>query len=880
MADMTSLAANMARFTFKFFSGASTPFGVYEFSGREEICRPYHFDIELVSRDANIDITGQLGSPALLSIRDRSDGTRLVHGLVAAMEQLHTANVFTHYRVQIVPRLWFLGQMRDHRIFQNLSVVQIIQKILKEQGFPGEMQAFKLYYSYKPREYCVQYGETLLHFITRLCEEEGIYFYFEHSETTHCLTFSDREGGPRIAGKSNLRYFPGSGQVPDTTVISRIAFRHRVNSNAATYREWNFTRPKLDLESHKMEAGHEPAPSPRGMMMEQYQYPHLYDSRGDGERYADLQIKRQLTFRKWIEAASDASRYLPGYSFEINEHPRDEINAVWWAVTVTHQGEQPGILEHEAPSGRGLNYQCQVVAIPFWTRYVPAIEHPKDRVIGEQTAIVTGPKGEEIYPDKYGRVKVQFHWDRYGKRDEKTTCWIRVAQGWAGPTYGAMAIPRIDHEVIVSFLEGDPDRPLITGRVYHDLNMPAYELPKHKTRTVFKSMSTPGPKEGARGYNELRIEDMKGKEEIYVHGEKDVNVHVKNDWKEQILNEMHQNVGSFRFTTIGGETHETLKKHRKTELLENDNLTVHADRHIKVNRKWLGRADEEMHLDSGQLMVFSSGEILTLRVGASSITMTPDSICLESPKIYLNCGAGSPAQGTDAAPQLPKDSASTEEADKPKAVIFDKAERQKTEQAGGGGGGGNNEKAADGGHQTVQSQASQNSSTGNNATAHQLSDKGINHLKDIESLRLKPYDDQTGKEISSWTKGATIGYGHLISKDEWNKYKNGITEDQASVLFSDDLQPYLNAVNSNVTSVISQNQFDALTIFSFNIGINSFINSSVLKLINDPTVNTNYSSLESAWKAWNKSHGKEMKGLENRRNSEWNIYSKNDYKTW
>lgn len=200
--------------------------------------------------------------PACLSIADRSGGERLVHGLIREMEQLHTANRFTHYRCSLVPRLWFLGQIRDHRIFQNLSVVEIIQQILKEQGFTADGSSFKLSYSYEPREYCVQYGETDLHFITRLCEEEGIYFYFEHNRDSHCLCFCDREGGPKISGQSDLRFFPGSGQRSDTAVINRLTLHEQVNSNAAAYREWNFRKPRLDLEVRDKEEDKQAAPAP------------------------------------------------------------------------------------------------------------------------------------------------------------------------------------------------------------------------------------------------------------------------------------------------------------------------------------------------------------------------------------------------------------------------------------------------------------------------------------------------------------------------------------------------------------------------------------------------------------------------------------------
>ncbi|MDE7064473.1 MAG: type VI secretion system tip protein VgrG, partial [Desulfovibrionaceae bacterium] len=500
---------------FNFFT-QSGDFAVYSFSGYEEVGHCYEFVIELVSLSAEADLTALLGTPALLSIADRSGANRLVHGLIREMEQLHTGNRFTHYRAVLVPRLWFLRQIIDHRIFQNLSVVDIIQQILKEQGFPADASSFKLSGTYDPREYCVQYGESDLHFISRLCEEEGIYFYFEHARDSHRLCFCDREGGPPIPGENDLRFFQGSGQYSDTAVIRRLNLHERVNSNAMAYKEWNFRKPKLDLNVHEAEEDTLKAPTPPGMLLEQYTYPHLYQLRNPGTRYARLQLQRQLTFRQWIEAEADVARFLPSYTFSIHDHPRQSINAKWWIVRVHHRGEQPGVLEHEAPGGRGLSYSSAVRAIPAATRYIPELVHPKRVVEGVQTAIVTGPEGEEIYPDKYGRVKVQFHWDREGQYNEKTTCWLRVSQGWAGSNYGGMAIPRIGHEVIVSFLEGDPDRPLITGRVYHELNMPPYPLPEHKTQTiVFKSASTPG-KDGARGYNELSIEDKKGEEQIYI----------------------------------------------------------------------------------------------------------------------------------------------------------------------------------------------------------------------------------------------------------------------------------------------------------------------------------------------------------------------------
>ncbi|MDR2819601.1 MAG: type VI secretion system tip protein VgrG, partial [Desulfovibrio sp.] len=495
--------ADTSWFTFTAQSGPPGGFAVYEFSGMEGVCKPYEFQIELVSRSANVDITALLGTPACLSIADRSGGTRLVHGLISQMQQLHTANAFTHYQCVLVPRLWFLGQITDHRIFQNLSVVEIIQRILREQGFKDEEIFFELFYTYKAREYCVQYGETVLHFITRLCEEEGIYFYFEHTENLHCLHLRDYKGGSNIAGEWDIRFFPGSGQVADTAVISRLDLYHGVKSNASMYKEWNFQTPKLDITAKEREPDIQKAPVPPGMLLEQYQYPHLYDERDRGNRYARLQLDRQLTFSKWIECESDVTRFLPGYTFSLHSHPRDDANRDWWIVSVEHRGEQPEVLEHESPDDRGLYYKAKVKALPDDTRFVPETKHKKVRIDGLQSAIVTGPANEEVYCDEYGRVKVQFHWDRLGQHDETTTCWVRVADTWAGTNFGFIQVPRIGQEVMVEFMEGDPDRPVITGRVYNAALRPPWQLPQQKTLSGIQSREF---KAGRR--NQLVLDDM------------------------------------------------------------------------------------------------------------------------------------------------------------------------------------------------------------------------------------------------------------------------------------------------------------------------------------------------------------------------------------
>ena len=623
-----------------------TDFAVYSFTGSESVCRPYEFAIELVHPSPSEDVTAFIGTPALLRIRDKSGADRPVHGLVREMRRLHRGNHLTHYQCNIVPRLWFLGLRRNHRIFQHKSVPDIITCLLEEQNFTAESFAFKCFRDYPAREYCVQYGESDLHFLSRLCEEEGIYFYFEHAEDGHRLCFSDMPGGPRISGESDLRYFPGSGQPADTAVVSRLTLRARSVSGKATLRDWNFLTPSLIPEGTDTAT----APAAPGIDYDVYRFPHLHQTPAEGTHYAGLELLRQLAMRTSLQAEADVSRFLPGHTFLLHGHDREEVNAAWWIVDADCRGVQPQALGREAPD-RGMTYAAWLTAIPETTRFVPLSDHPKNRIIGDQTAIVVGPASEEIHPDAYGRVKVQFFWDREGKRDEKSSCWIRVSQGWAGTGFGTLALPRIGQEVIVSFLEGDPDRPIITGRLYNAAAMPPYALPEHKSRTVFKSMSTPGG-DGPRGFNELRVEDKAGEEEIYLHAEKDVNVHVKNDWKEHMLRDRHLTVDRHVYVQTGGETHETLDKDRKTELRANDNLTVRATSHTAIDGSWLRRVGVETHLYAGENAVFEAGTSAILRGGASWIRLDPAGVGMGGASVSLGGGAGG-GDGTPADPLLP-----------------------------------------------------------------------------------------------------------------------------------------------------------------------------------------------------------------------------------
>lgn len=637
---------------FKLSIEGDTSFGVYSIKGREKISTPYEFELELVSRNPAADLNGLLGKSALLTMADHSGELRDVHGLIREAEQLHTANLFTHYRIWIVPRFWFLSQNLEHRIFQKQTAVEIISDILKKQGFPSETVVWQLKEKYDKREYCVQYGESDLHFISRLCEEEGIYFYFDHKKDMHKVCFSDAAGGFPIPGASRglTRFFPGSGQAAEDAVVHRLNMRRRINSDAVNYTDWNYKKPKLDLAVALKESDPKKAPAPAGMNLEVYQYLPLYNSKDGGQRQAKMQLLRQLSFAQWIEGESNLSRLTPGFGFTLFGHPRPDVNAQWWLTEVSHFGEQPQVLGHEAPD-RGLVYQSRFTAIPFLTRFVPKKKHSKNPIKGQQTAIVTGPPGEEIFPDQYGRVKVEFHWDRRRLGNEKSSRWVRVAHGWAGGKHGSLSIPRIGSEVLVSFIEGDPDHPIITGAVYHEINQVHYDMPGNKTRTTFKSFSSPG----GGGFNELRIEDRKGQEELFIHAQKDTNMVVLNDFNRNIGHDQTNSTGNNSSTTTGGETRRTLVKDRMSELQANDHMTIGANRQTKI-----AGADElnagSVRIKAGSIILEADSEIL-LMVGGSFISIDPSLIVQVAGDINLNCGETAPELSDMVDPTLPGDEA-------------------------------------------------------------------------------------------------------------------------------------------------------------------------------------------------------------------------------
>lgn len=643
---MQPLDANQSWFT---FSAASANYAVYAFRGTERVNEPFEFTIHFISENSNLPTASLLGMEGTLTVADRSGKSRFVHGIISQIRQLHTGIRFTHYQCLLVPRLRFLQECVGHRIYQRMDVKQIIDDILTRQKFAPELYELRLSGTYKLREYCTQYGESDYHFLCRLCEEEGIAFFFEHTENRHCLVFTDSAGGPPIAGEADIRFYSGSGTVADAPVISRVTHQQRINGDRAAYRDWNAMAPTDNLDVSRSETDRNKAPTPTAMTLETYRYPHIYQERKDGEHYAEIQLARQLVFREWLEGTTDASRMTPGQVFGMHEHPRADLNRQWWLYEVVHQGDQPGVLEEEAPEERGHRYTASFAAIPAQTRFVPEIRHEKPRVAGVQSALVTGPEGEDIYTDKYGRVKVRFFWDRRDKSDDTASCWLRVAQGWSGSGFGMLAVPRVDSEVLVSFEEGDPDRPIVTGRAYHaGMPLPC-ELPAGKTRTVLRSQNSPG----GIGSNELSIEDKFGEEEIYVQALRDLSFFVLHDWSDLVAHDRLNLTKNDVSIGIMGETHAVHRKSRKTEITDDDHITIHGDRQERIDRRWLVDTKKQVHIKAGTKLVLDAGTELTLRVGSNFIKIDPSGVRIKGKMLRLNSG-GSAGKGTPAKPEQPE----------------------------------------------------------------------------------------------------------------------------------------------------------------------------------------------------------------------------------
>ncbi|MFF3703025.1 type VI secretion system Vgr family protein [Pseudomonas qingdaonensis] len=489
-------AANQPHFTLT-LDGVDSDFQVLSFSGREALSQPFEFELELVSERASLNLESLLHTLAFLQLSPSGSG---IHGLVYSAAQGEAGRRLSRYRLVLRPQLAYLAHRINQRIFQHKTVPQIIAQVLEEHGILASDHRFVLGAVYPERVYCVQYDESDLHFIQRLCEEEGIHYHFQHSPQGHALVFGDDQTVfPTLAP---VAYQQDTGLVADVPVIKRFGLRLATRTSRTTRRDYDFTKPRIQLES---DADSGAAPD-----LEDYDYPARFSDRARGKHLATRALERHRSDYRLAEGRSDQPSLVSGHFLSLTEHANPAWNDLWLLTEVLHEGKQPQVLEEVISSDVTdlkddfhQGYRNRFCATPWDVPYRPPLRHPKPKVLGAQRAVVTGPEGEEIYCDEYGRVKVQFFWDREGQSDDKTTCWMRVASSWASQSsFGAISLPRVGMEVLITFLEGDPDQPLITGCLYHGANLPPYRLPDFKTLATVKSKEYKGSRS-----NELRIDD-------------------------------------------------------------------------------------------------------------------------------------------------------------------------------------------------------------------------------------------------------------------------------------------------------------------------------------------------------------------------------------
>lgn len=531
-----------------------------KFDGTEAVSRLFCFEVELQSENSGIDFSAIVGKPVSISLKLTDDRKRFFHGIVSRFSHFagkgsSTLRLST-YRAIVVPWTWLLTRTSDSRIFQNMSVPEIVEKIFKEKGFSD--YRIDLQQPYEKRVYCVQYRETDFDFISRLLEDEGIYYYFTHEESKHTMVVGDSPAKHRkIDGR--VRYQYSFGIVEEDT-ITELDKSQEIQAGKYTLNDFNFEMPRTGLESF-IDSQQKLGPGER----EKYDHPGGYAKKAGGDKLARIRMEEEEARITTISGSGTCGEFTSGYRFTLSDSVRSDMNDKDYLLTS---------VEHHAIQGweddTAFSYANRFACIPYSVPFRPPRTTPKPVVNGSQTATVVGPSSEEIHTDKYGRVIVQFHWDREGKRDEKSSCWIRVGQIWAGQGWGGVWIPRIGHEVVVSFLEGDPDRPLITGSVYNGVNMPPYTLPDEKTKSTVKSNTT----KGGGGSNEIRFEDKKGEEQIFVHAQKNVDLTVENDRFETVKHDQHVTVEHDLVEQVKNEHHETVDVHRYTQIGKDYNLDV------------------------------------------------------------------------------------------------------------------------------------------------------------------------------------------------------------------------------------------------------------------------------------------------------------------
>jgi type VI secretion system secreted protein VgrG len=629
------------------------------FSGTEAISRPFSFQLELKSTHPAMDFTQIIGNTAIVTLKTRTESKpRYLNGYVARFAQSGSDLQYFHYHMEIVPWIWFLTRHADCRIFHNLTIPEIIQKVF--EGFTAKTKGpvrADLQGSYSKQEYTVQYRETSLSFISRLMEHAGIYYYFEHDKNHHTMVLTDNSASasecPIQSSASHM--VRTSGEMTEDIVAS-IHARREFKTGMYTSTDYNFETPSANMVAKETTVmsvgGNDP--------LEMFDYPGIHGSADEGRDISKIRMQEHEASHHTLRGSGNVRGFIPGFTFSLKEHPRKDMNDSYLLTELRHSATVGGSYQ-TGPGGTDA-YSNQFTCIPASIPYRPPRVTPKPLIYGVQPAVVIGKAadtedsgasddgatgdGEEIWVDKYGRIIVRFPWDRAGA----CSCRVRVAQQWAGVKWGGIVIPRVGQEVLVSFLDGDPDRPIVIGCVYNAHQKVPYDLPENQTRSTFKTHSSKGG--GDDNYNELRFEDKKGEEQVFIRGEKDLDTRIKNDSREWIGNNQSAIVKKDRMGKVEGDDHLDITGNLNQKAGQNISIQAGQNLYSKSGTNYAHEAGTAIHIKAGTTMVLEAGAQLSLKVGGNFIDIGPAGVTIFGTMVMINSG-GSAGSGGGSSPTSP-----------------------------------------------------------------------------------------------------------------------------------------------------------------------------------------------------------------------------------
>lgn len=615
-------------------------------SGTEELGRPFNYTLDLLSENPEINFDDIVGQNCTVRIERPDGSTRFINGYIARFIQTESRGRLASYRATLVPWLWFLTRSADCRIHSPRegslkTIPEIVEQVFRDRGFT-DFRTSGLTESYEARDFCVQYRETDFNFVSRLLEQEGIYYYFEHENGKHTLVLSDSTAShpEALGGCATLPYLPDAGNQVHQERVTEWTIEKDVRPTIYAHTDFDPLLPtNALLTTTTVQRSH------AGAGAEIFDYPGEYVQFSDGERLAKVRLEEYQARHELLRARTDARSLAAGYAFTLSGHPREDQNRKHLIVSVDLYAESDAYDAdpHRGGAPRDL-FRCAFTAIPFTQAFRPARTTPKPLISGPQTAIVAGSSAKEVVTDEHGRVKVKFHWDRDSAGDDNSSCFIRVAQGWAGKKWGMMFLPRIGQEVVVEFLEGDPDRPLITGSVYNGDCKPPYDLPANKTVSTIKSDSS----EGSGGYNELRFEDKKDSEQVFLHAQRRLDLRVRANHYETTGGSREIRVGHEDKGDLNAFVHKDVNKHLKGgefEMVEKKlNQTVKEDvvedyqlNQTSVIKERLNLNAKEIAAEASDALTLKSGKVVAQ--GGDSATVKAGTVYVEGTQaIHLKSG--------------------------------------------------------------------------------------------------------------------------------------------------------------------------------------------------------------------------------------------------